>query len=74
MTYTIIYEKIKDASFPEGYFYARIPAFDLTTHGIGIEGAKKAAEELLQAWIDEKRANGEDIPVEEDSYYSKIEI
>ncbi len=74
MTYTIIYEKINDTSFPKGYYYAHIPAFDLTTHGLGIEGAKKAAEELLQIWIEEKKANGEKIPVEEESFYSKIEI
>ncbi len=74
MTYTIIYEKVNDASFPAGYFYAHIPAFDLTTHGLGIEGAKKAAEELLKIWIEEKKANGENIPVEEECFYSKIEI
>jgi len=63
MTYTIIYEKISDSSFPEGYYYAHIPAFDLTTHGLGIEGAKSAAEDLLKIWIEEKKANGEKIPV-----------
>lgn len=74
MTYTVIYEKLNDSSFPEGYFYTHIPAFDLTTHGLGIEGAKKAAKDLLKIWIEEKRANGEKIPVEEESFYSKIEI
>lgn len=74
MTYTIIYEKVKDASFPEGYYYAHIPALYLTTHGLGIEAAKKAAEELLKVWIEEKRANGEQVPIEEESFYSKIEI
>ncbi|HKJ82085.1 MAG TPA: type II toxin-antitoxin system HicB family antitoxin [Ignavibacteriaceae bacterium] len=74
MTYTIIYEKVSDTSFPKGYFYAHIPTLDLTTHGLGIEGAKKAAEELLKIWIDEKRANGGNVPVEEESFYSKIEI
>lgn len=52
MTYTIIYEKISEASFPEGYYYAHIPSLDLTTHGPGIEGAKKAIEELLKIWIE----------------------
>jgi len=74
MTYTIIYEKISDSSFPEGYYYAYIPSFDLTTHGLGIEGAKKAAQELLKIWIEEKRTNGEKIPEEKESFYSKIEI
>ncbi len=74
MTYTIIYERIKDSSFPEGYYYAHIPTFDITTHGSGIEGAKKAAEDLLKIWIEEKKASGEKIPLEEESFYSKIEI
>ena len=74
MTYIIILEKITDGSFPEGYYYAHIPSFDLTTHGPGIEGAKKAAEDLLKIWIEEKKANGEKIPEEKESFYSKIEI
>ena len=74
MAYTIIYEKITDESLPEDYYYAHIPTFDLTTHGFGIDGAKQAARELVKAWIEEKKANGEDIPVEEDTLISKIEI
>jgi len=42
---------------PEGYFYAHIPALDLTTHGFGIENTKKAAEDLVNLWIEEKLAN-----------------
>lgn len=74
MTYTIIYEKISDPSFEEGYFYAHLPALDITTHGLGIEGAKAAALDLLKLWIDEKKANGEQIIREEESFYSKIEL
>ncbi|MHB8853481.1 MAG: nucleotidyltransferase family protein [Ignavibacteriaceae bacterium] len=48
ITYTIIYEKVSDTSFPKGYFYTHIPSLDLTTHGLEIEGAKKAAEDLLK--------------------------
>jgi predicted RNase H-like HicB family nuclease len=53
MTYTIIYEKIDEPGFEQGYYYAHIPAFDLTTHGLGIEGAKEAALDLLKLWIEE---------------------
>ncbi|MDP3684636.1 MAG: hypothetical protein Q8S01_11970 [Ignavibacteria bacterium] len=74
MTYTIIYEKITDTSLGEGYYYAHLPALDLTTHGLGIEGAKTAALDLLKIWIEEKRANGEQIIREEESFYSKIEL
>lgn len=57
MTYTIIYEKITDGSSPEGYYYDHIPVLDLTTHGLGIEGAKEAAKDLMKIWIEEKEAN-----------------
>ncbi|MBI5215260.1 MAG: type II toxin-antitoxin system HicB family antitoxin [Ignavibacteriae bacterium] len=74
MTYSILFEKIADTSFPQGYYYAHIPALDLTTHGLGIDGARAAAKELIQVWIEEKIEHGESIPIESDSLYSKIEI
>ncbi len=74
MTYTIIYEKISDGSMPEGYYYAFIPVLDITTHGLGVDGAKEAAKDLMKLWIDEKRANGESIPVEDETLISKIEV
>lgn len=74
MTYTILYEKISDGSMPEGYFYAHIPTLDLTTHGMGIEGAKEAAGDLIKIWIEERRANGEEVPTEEETLISKIEV
>ncbi len=74
MTYTIIYEKINDPSFPPEYFYAHIPSLGLTTHGDGIEGAKKAAEDLIKLWIEEKLFNGEEVREEAETYYSKIVV
>jgi predicted RNase H-like HicB family nuclease len=74
MIYSILIEKINDGSLPEGYYYAHIPALDLTTHGFGIENAKKAAEDLVNLWIEEKLANSEPIPCESESYFSKIEV
>ena len=74
MTYTIIYEKISEPDFPEGYYYAHIPAFDLTTHGLGIEGAKESAMDLLKLWIEEKKSSGEAIKSENDTFVSKIDI
>jgi predicted RNase H-like HicB family nuclease len=62
LQYKIIYEKITDGSAPEGYYYAHIPVLDLTTHGMGIEGAKEAARDLMKIWIEEKKANGEYVP------------
>ena len=74
MTYTIIYEKISDGSLPDNYYYAHIPALDLTTHGLGIEGAKESAIDLIKLWIEEKKANGEKIPREIETLISKIEL
>lgn len=65
MTYTVIYEKITDGSLPDGYYYAHLPTLDLTTHGLGVDGAKEAAKDLLKAWIEEKLSNGEKVPTED---------
>jgi predicted RNase H-like HicB family nuclease len=53
MKYSVIYEKIVDPQFPEGYYYAHIPSLDITTHGIGIEGAREAAIDLVTLWLEE---------------------
>jgi predicted RNase H-like HicB family nuclease len=74
MTYTIIYEKITDGSLPDGYYYAHIPTLDLITHGLGIEGAKEAAKDLVKLWIEEKQSNGEEVKAETETLISQIEI
>jgi len=55
----VLYEKLSDKDFPDGYYYAYIPSIGLTTHGKGIEGAKTAIYDLLKLWIDEKLQNSE---------------
>ena len=74
MDYSILIEKITDSPMPENYYYAHIPALDLTTHGEGVDGAKQAAKDLIQGWITEKLANHESVPKESESYFSKITI
>ena len=74
MQFSVVYEKVTDASFPKGFFYAHIPSLGITTHGLGIEGAKDAAMDLIKIWIEEKKANGEKIIEESDVFYSKVEI
>ncbi|MBF0228230.1 MAG: hypothetical protein HQK63_01340 [Desulfamplus sp.] len=59
MIYGILFEKIQDIDFEEGYYYAHIPSLGLTTHGLGIEGARNAAKDLIYLWISEKKANCE---------------
>jgi predicted RNase H-like HicB family nuclease len=73
MTYSVLYEKIHEPTF-EGEYYAYIPAFDLMTQGMGIDGARAAAEDLLSAWIRSKIEDGEDIPPSDDAVFDKIVI
>jgi len=74
MQYSVLIEAVTDPGFPPGFYYAHIPALDLTTHGLGIEGAKAAASDLLAVWVEEKRMRGEPISREVDSYFAHIEI
>ena len=73
MRYSVFLEPVNEPDF-KGYYYAHIPALDLTTHGQGIEGALVAAQELVEAWIAEKRARGETVPAEEKSLIAQIEV
>ena len=58
MTYGIVFEKIKEPIF-EGEYYAHVPALGLTTQGMGIDGAREAAHDLVLLWLQAKRAAGE---------------
>ena len=73
MRYSVFLEPVKEPEF-QGYYYAHIPTLDLTTHGPGLEGALKAAQELVESWIAEKRAHGETVPVESKSLIAPIEV
>ncbi len=46
----------------------------LTTHGLGIEGARAAAEDLIRLWIAEKKENNEAVPSASEMFFSTIEI
>jgi predicted RNase H-like HicB family nuclease len=71
--YSVLIESVDEAGF-EGYYYAHVPALDLTTHGQGIEGALQSARELVEAWVAEKQAHGEAIPRERQSVLAHIEV
>ena len=73
MRYTVVLEPTNEADHP-GWYYAHIPALDLTTHGLGLEGAMDAARDLVSGWIAELRSRGEEIPVESQGFVSQIEI
>ena len=70
MNFPILYERISEPGFPDGFYYAHLPTFGLTTHGKGIEGAKSAALDLISVWVEdeiiEKKA--------EDFIYSFVEV
>ena len=73
MRYSVLLEPVNEPEF-EGYYYAHIATLDLTTHGKGIEGALAAAQELIEAWVEEKRFRGEKVPVETKSLIAHIDI
>jgi predicted RNase H-like HicB family nuclease len=59
MNFGILFERIMEKDFPTGHFYAHVPSLGLTTHGLGIEGARAVAADLVKLWLAEKKANGE---------------
>ena len=71
--YTVVLESTRESDHP-GWYYAHIPALDLTTHGLGVEGAFKAAKELVEGWIAELEAKGQPVPLEEQGFVSQIEV
>ena len=73
MRYSVFLEPVHEAEF-QGYYYAHVPALDLTTHGLGVEGALAASKELIEAWIAEKKAHGETVATEANSQIAHVEI
>ena len=73
MRYTVVLEPTNEADKP-GWYYAHIPTLDLTTLGLGLEGAMEAARDLVTGWISELRSKGKKIPVETQGFVSQIEI
>jgi len=74
MNFGVLFEKVTDKDFPSGYYYAHVPSLGLTTHGLGIDGAREAAADLLRLWIAEKHANGETIPQSSETLFSTLEV
>jgi predicted RNase H-like HicB family nuclease len=73
MTYGIIFEKINEPGF-DGYYYAHIPSLGLTTHGVGIDGARAMAEDMVTLWLEELISEGKEIPHNGDVLLSTLEI
>jgi hypothetical protein len=62
LNYAVVFEKVTDRDFPPGYYCAHVPALALTTHGLGVDGARAALADLIQLRVTEKEAHGEAIP------------
>jgi predicted RNase H-like HicB family nuclease len=73
LRYSVLLELVGEPGF-EGYYYAHVPTLDLTTHGLGVEGALTAARELVALWVAEKRARGDTVPTETQCLVGHIEI
>ena len=74
MNYGILFERIDEKDFPAGHYYAHVPALGLTTHGLGVEGAREAACDLLRQWVAEKRAHHEAVPPPTEFFFSTLEL
>jgi predicted RNase H-like HicB family nuclease len=74
MRFSVVFERVQDAGFPAGYYYAHVPSLGLTTHGPGVEGARQAAADLLRLWLAEKRASGEEVAASSETLFGTLEI
>lgn len=74
MNFSVMFEKVQEAGFAPGYYYAHVPSLGLTTHGLRVEGARQAAADLLGLWLAEKHANGEHVPAPAETLFSTLEV
>jgi predicted RNase H-like HicB family nuclease len=74
MNLGVLFERVQDTDFPPGYYYAHVPSLGLTTHGLGVEGARAAALDLVRLWLEEKKANGEPLPNASEVLFSTLDI
>jgi predicted RNase H-like HicB family nuclease len=74
MNIGVLFERVQDKDFPSGHYYAHVPSLGLTTHGLGIEGARTAAADLVKLWLAEKKANHEAIPASSEILFSTLEL
>ena len=55
MHYGVPFERNDQDGLPPGFYYAHIPNLGLTTHGLDADGARSAAVELADVWLDGAR-------------------
>lgn len=71
--YTVVIEPTREPEHP-GWYYAHVPALDLTTHGEGVQGALEAAQDLIAGWIAELREVGKAVPIEDGAFVTQVEV
>jgi hypothetical protein len=59
MPHRIYLEPVEDAVNMPGSVYAHVPSLGPTTHGHGVKAALEAARDLIDVWMEEKRAPGD---------------
>jgi predicted RNase H-like HicB family nuclease len=74
MRFSVLFEAIQEPGYPVGYYYAHVPSLGLTTHGLGVDGARQAATDLVRLWLEEKRAHGEKIATSVDALFGTVEV
>ncbi len=74
MNFGVLFEKVREPDYPPGYFYAHVPTLGLTTHGLGVDGAREAALDLVRLWLAEKKANGESVPPSSEILFSTLDL
>lgn len=74
LRYSVVLTPVRDDPGFEGWYYAYLPALDVTTHGEGVEGALAAARDAAEAWVEARREHGEPVPKGDDSLLTQIEI
>ena len=74
MNYAVVLEPMPATEGIAGGYYAHVPAFGLTTHGVGTEGALEAVRDLLRLWIEERRSHGEAVAGMRGALLTTVEI
>jgi predicted RNase H-like HicB family nuclease len=74
MRYNVLLEPVEASENLPGFYYAHVPSLGITTHGNGVDGALAAARDLIQLWVNEKKAAGELLSPSRESLLATVEV
>ncbi len=70
LNYTVVFQKE-----PEGGYTAFVPLLPgCVTYGDNLSEAKKMAEEAIKIYLESLKAHKEEIPIEEEVFYTQMNI